>query len=120
MTSIIYEYYQDILKKLKEQYPYVANETKLKNALMIVREREGIKGDFTEEYEEIDKWETDLPEPTEEQRKAWNDFDETDYQPQEGDIFFDEDGRALPPYHAADHVRPIQFTEDGCVKRESW
>lgn len=120
MTGIIDEYIQDKFDILKKQYPYISNEKKLKNALMIVRDREGIKGDFSEEYAYLDEIDPELPEPTEEERKAWNDFDETDYQPQEGDIFFDENGDALPPYHAAEHVRPIQFTEDGAVRRDSW
>ncbi len=55
MTSILDDCNREFFQFLKEKYPYVANETKLKNALMIVREREGIKGDFTEEYEEIEQ-----------------------------------------------------------------
>ena len=64
MTSLLHEYYDMILKALKIRYPYVQNETNVKKALIAVREREGIKGDFSEEYAEIDEL---FRQPTEEE-----------------------------------------------------
>ena len=64
MTSLLQEYYDMVLKALKIRYPYVQNETNVKNALTAVREREGIKGDFSEEYAEIDEL---YCQPTEEE-----------------------------------------------------
>lgn len=64
MTSLLHEYYDMILKALKKRYPYVQNETNVKNALIAVREHEGINGDFSKEYAEIDEL---YREPTEEE-----------------------------------------------------
>ena len=51
-----------MLQELKKLYPYIQDETNLKNALITVREREGIEGDFSEEYAEIDKFYRTLTE----------------------------------------------------------
>lgn len=56
MTSLLGELYDQVFETLKEQYPYVQNETNLKKALMIIRECEEIKGDFSEQYAEIDNF----------------------------------------------------------------
>jgi len=64
MTSLLHEYYDMVLKALKIRYPYVQNETNVKKALIAVREHEGIEGDFSKEYAEIDEL---YREPTEEE-----------------------------------------------------
>ena len=64
VPSLIYEFYEQLFEVLKKQYPYVKDETSLKNALITIREREGIEGDFSEQYAELDEL---YRKPTEEE-----------------------------------------------------
>ena len=56
MTSLTLYIVEKLLQELKKQYPYIQNETNLKNALITIREREGIEGDFSEDYDELDEY----------------------------------------------------------------
>ncbi len=64
MNDLTHYILEKMLQRLKEQYPYIQNETNLKNALITIREREGIEGDFSEDYDILDEY---YRKPTEEE-----------------------------------------------------
>lgn len=71
MTDILYDLIPKLLQGLKNKYPYVQNETRLSNALRIIREREGVTDDFSEEYAEIEKYESECLGQLRESPKSW-------------------------------------------------